>query len=366
MLKNKKKSRLIFCAIVAICLISVTPTITGLYLNDLEDVTITDVFNNQYIRYNSTNANWTNQNVTFGNPFNQNLNITDDVIFNTVTSTFFGDGGNLTNITGVGGNPFNQDLNTTDSVTFNIINASGYVWIDTALLVGRDTTLRFFMEAEAGCFLTSMTESADAYTFMTYLASRHKWGTAIGLYPSDDDMYLVPFEIDTVVCSFLGVGVEEPETRIMLPNTEDEGGTGTAYEWAVYSDSRVKSWINELPKDKVISFCENVSIMMYNPIDSWLNEFGILQFGDADTNKINVGISAQDLYNYVNVTFGEKYANAVVHKPRNESTGFWSVSYRNVQMIFDRMTQINHNRITNIENFLFLYGYDTNINYGDS
>ena len=122
MLKNKKKSRLIFCAIIAICLISVTPTITGLYLNDLEDVTITDIYNNQYIKYNSTSANWTNQNVTFGNPFNQNLNTTDNVNFNWVTAnSFFGDGGNLTNITGVGGNPFNQNLNTTDNVTFNNI-----------------------------------------------------------------------------------------------------------------------------------------------------------------------------------------------------------------------------------------------------
>lgn len=300
-------------------------------------------------------------------PIDGSRNMTNSLIINgnLYAYSLFGDGGNLTNISGADGNPFNQDLNTTDDVIFNNIVATGYTWVNGVLFVGRTETLRLYYEYPVGCFLTAMTESADAYALMNYMALMHKWDTAIGIAYSDDSMYLVPFELDTSLFSFLGVGVEEPETRIMLPNTEDAGGTGTAYDWAVYSDSRVKSWINELPKDKVISFCENVSIMMYNPINSWFNEFGILQFGDVNVNKINVGISAQDLYNYVNVTFGEKYANAVVHKPQNESTGFWSVSYRNVQMIFDRMTQINHNRITNIENFLLLYGYDPNEVYGD-
>lgn len=69
----------------------------------------------------------------YSNWFNQNLNATDDVIFGKVTSTFHGDGGNLTNITGIGGNPFNQWLNTTDNATFtwmdilNDINITGNI-----------------------------------------------------------------------------------------------------------------------------------------------------------------------------------------------------------------------------------------------
>jgi len=120
MSKKKKKSRLLFGVIIAVCIISTTPIITGLYLDDLEDVTITDIFNNQYIRYNTTTANWTNQNVTFGNPFNQSLNTTDNVVFNNVISgAFLGDGSGLTDL-------FDQELDTTDNVIFNWVTAHSF------------------------------------------------------------------------------------------------------------------------------------------------------------------------------------------------------------------------------------------------
>lgn len=46
------------------------------------------------------------------------------VVGDIFASAFFGDGGNLTNISGVGGNVFDQDLNTTNDVVFNSTTSS--------------------------------------------------------------------------------------------------------------------------------------------------------------------------------------------------------------------------------------------------
>jgi len=62
---------------------------------------------------NGTTGNWN---------FTENISVDNNVY----GGAFHGDGGNLTNITGVGSNPFNQDLNTTDNATFNNLSVNNF------------------------------------------------------------------------------------------------------------------------------------------------------------------------------------------------------------------------------------------------
>ena len=50
-------------------------------LDDLDDVIIIDPFDGQYLRFDNSSKNWTNVNVSPTNPFNQDLNTSDDVDF---------------------------------------------------------------------------------------------------------------------------------------------------------------------------------------------------------------------------------------------------------------------------------------------
>lgn len=109
--------------------VATSPLIMGLYLDDLEDVTITLPVNCNILHYNGTN--WTNYDL-----WNQTITWYQNHTFNSIIQaySFYGDGGNLTNITTVGdgfaGNkshPHNQDLNTTDNVTFQDIYI-GDIW----------------------------------------------------------------------------------------------------------------------------------------------------------------------------------------------------------------------------------------------
>ena len=63
--------------------------------------------------------------------YDQDLNTTNDVDFNTVSATtFYGDGSNLTGIS-----QFNQSLNTTDSVQFDVVTANSFVGLPEGLKV---------------------------------------------------------------------------------------------------------------------------------------------------------------------------------------------------------------------------------------
>ena len=170
---NKKGRRITFLLIGVMFLTSIAIPISGLSLNDLDDVIITPpLYNEQHLTYDSGLANWTNSNFTGGtfiysNWFNQKLNTTDsptfatintgqganelyamnqnvrttdDVTFNSVNATLFGDGGNLTNITAIGdgysgdtGHPHNQDLNTSSNVQFNDVTAHYFIGDGTQL-----------------------------------------------------------------------------------------------------------------------------------------------------------------------------------------------------------------------------------------
>jgi len=93
MKRNKKRNKLFLMLVIALCIVAITPIVQAIFLNDLEDVTIATPSDGEFLRYNSTSANWTNVIFTgaTGNPFNQDLNTTDNVIFNNITAN-----GNLT------------------------------------------------------------------------------------------------------------------------------------------------------------------------------------------------------------------------------------------------------------------------------
>jgi len=135
------------------------------------------------------------------------------------------------------------------------------------------------------------------------------------------------------------------------------------------SDERVKTLISTMGKTKVKQFCENISIWLFSWNDysylyenyteceeqeyynesseQWENyticynltrKIGI-DFGD-ETDNYDVGIPAQSLFQYVNESFGEDYAHALVHVPDNEDVELWNVNYKSVSLIFSRYTQI--------------------------
>jgi hypothetical protein len=327
-----------------------------------------------------------------GHPHNQDLNSTSAVTFATVN-------------TGQGNNDLydmNQNVKTTNNVLFMDIRADddltvdddatvksslavwndcsigqpdnraelsvdGEIWVEEEsedIAIGEGSGLLMFYKSATGSYFKSVVYAEEAiseYAPMYKYAKNYEW--YLGDTKGATDLEMVLDNSGGKNIGFLGVGVDDPETRIMIPESEDEAGTGTAYDWAVYSDNRKKDWINELPENKVIQFCENVGIQMYNPINVTRDEYNNLIFGDTDTSKVNVGISAQNLYNYVENAFGAKYANSVVNKPVDEDKSLWTVSYRNVNLIFDRMVQINHDRLTNMENWLMQYGYDPTEEY---
>ena len=168
------------------------------------------------------------------------------------------------------------------------------------------------------------------------------------------------------------------------------------------SDMRAKTFISGLGKNKVKSFCENVSIWGFvwneygyntvnetvvinmseviggyidNETGEWVEIFNNytvyenisrptdLYFGEP-TDEFDIGIPAQLLFNYVSDTFGEEFAHAIVHVPENDSVELWNVNYKSVSMIFARYSQIIANelkqledRVNALEEFLSLYGY---------
>jgi len=411
MIKNKKIIAILFAGIFLGVIFGnivsskrITVSFTPDELNDLSDVNTTGAAVDKILKYNGTtwivgndetggggggDSYWDRALTTLYTHTN-NDNVQINGTLQAAAGTF------TTLDTGYGAKELGQNVRTTDAVTFTTVNTgqganelydmdqnvqtSDYVNFESMSITGyglheypidNPAGLHLFYDfADDGMswILSSdplyETLFADPHPIMSY-GSNYYWCNGMNdVYPDNIVMSLIDAGYPDTM--FLGLGVDNnlPTYCIQLPTTEDEQGTGIAYDWATYSDNRVKSWIMELPKNKVIDFCENVDIKMYNPINSSVNKTtGLLEFGDIDTTKVNVGISAQDLYSYVSSNFNEMYANSVVHKPSDETTGLWGVSYRNVQMIFDRMTQINNDRITNMENFLIQYGYDPDTIY---
>ena len=100
------------------------------------------------------------------------------VVGDIFASAFFGDGGNLTNISGVGGNVFDQDLNTTNDVVFNSTTSSFHG--DGGNLT--NVSSKFWNTSQNILYLNGTTydrvgigTATPSYEFHIYDANSHAW-----------------------------------------------------------------------------------------------------------------------------------------------------------------------------------------------
>lgn len=132
--KNQKRGkRTTLFMIGLIFLIILLPIVTGLSLNDLDDVIVISPNDGDILRYNSALGNWTNvtppfpPSFTYSDWFNQKLNTTDAVTHVTLN-------------TGHGANELyamNQDVRTNDDVTFNTITCTSRIGVKAYLTVNQ-------------------------------------------------------------------------------------------------------------------------------------------------------------------------------------------------------------------------------------
>ena len=124
---------------------------------------------------NITNINASNITTGFYNPFNQDLNTTNNATFtylditnDVVADAFHGDGGNLTNLSAseISGfyNPFNQDLNTTNTPTFENITVGNITMVsgDSYIL---NPYGDIYFGSPAGVYLDNHTFLRNDYNF---------------------------------------------------------------------------------------------------------------------------------------------------------------------------------------------------------
>lgn len=321
-----KRKNMYIVVVFALFFICATPIITGLSLNDLDDVTINPLYDEQLLQYNSTTANWTNINYSVsgdgyagskGHPHNQDLNTTSAVTFTTVN-------------TGQGANELyamNQDVETTDDVTFSKIYIRNPSSNPSDLVIYPYTNQKgqiYFLDSS---FLTRWTlwvDDSDAskrfHIQDTFHASDYG---IVGYYVTGLPSYTA-----------FGFGQLTPTYRIELPNVANAGGRGRANQWAIYSDNRTKNFLGELPQNKVLELYDLIKIQYYNPIENSQDENGFIQIGEIDFDKICIGIDAQDLY-YTMISHGwnERLVSQIVYKPENENINYWSVDYDAIKLI---------------------------------
>jgi len=405
-MKNKRKHRLIFGVIIALCLITTTPVITALYLDDLEDVIISNPYHDQFLRYNSTNANWTNINYTAtgdgyagdkGHPHNQDLNITSDAIFSSVTGAKLNSGLGFYELYAM-----NQDVETTDAVTFLTLNtgfgANELYDMNQNVLTSSDVQFDnagfgasaqsdptkiygYYSEEFSGSSFEELLtlrlhHTGEVYPIGVYLRQKFELtdseytgeaGFTIGRESAENDYTFFGFSTKGALGlnvavridsdGYLGVGDTSPDYRVELPNVAGVSGRGRANDWTTYSDERFKHFLGEMPVNKVIQLYDLISIQYYNPIDNYQDENGTIHIGEINYSKYGVGINAQELYQSIlDAGFSVNLANQIVYKPENELIDYWSVSYNKIIMILIEGARLKiedlENRIEIIEDLL--------------
>jgi len=108
--------------------------------------------------------------------------------------------------------------------------------------------------------------------------------------------------------------VTTPTYALELPNNSEIGiGQALAYDWATYSDGRVKS------EQKALAYGLG-EILQLIPSEYFHNNTLIGSNGIeiGNTGKHDIGLIAQDVYNII---------PEAVSKPENEETELWSISY---------------------------------------
>jgi hypothetical protein len=138
--KNRKRHRLLIVSIFIISLISIYPVVSAIFLDDLEDVETGTAINCNFLHYNGTmwtNYDLWNESIIWykQHTFNNNITFNNITAINVTAIRYYGDGGNLTGISGITlpsylntvGHPHNQDLNMSNNVIFNNITSSANI-----------------------------------------------------------------------------------------------------------------------------------------------------------------------------------------------------------------------------------------------
>lgn len=171
------------------------------------------------------------------------------------------------------------------------------------------------------------------------------------LYSGDDDieLYAGNTKVMTIENSYNHVGIYSETTpyfAVECINQNSADGKMRAYSFPTYSDMRFKTAVIEnLPKNMVKSFCENVSsgIWIFALHDTYQDDNGTIFNLGVNYSNLDFGIPAQHLYNWLNNTdrfgqYAERLANTVVYKPQDETIDYWSVDYESVSLIFAKYT----------------------------
>lgn len=150
-----------------------------------------------------------------GNPFNQDLNTTNDVIFHFVTAhSFFGDGGNLTNITASGdgyagaiGHPHNQDLNTTSNVEFAKVTTNN---VTSGSFYGNGDNLSFTYKGARAYKNANQNIANGVTTIVIFGAESYDYGNCYSTFGStylvdETGLYLITYSVGFTGCPDLAL-----------------------------------------------------------------------------------------------------------------------------------------------------------------
>lgn len=315
------------------------------YIDDLEDVNINSVLNNMFLMYDSGTSNWTAQN------FSYNISSDADPFFNEsdakgytweLANTWNSSGGEWINNTNtiyhigrvnIGTTKVGDLLNwkaglhiwDTEKISMTINSSTRDAFVNINSGGTYDPGFNFFNKENREWIFYSDTSQSDNFKI-------HDTGTAI-------------FTINKLY-NRIGILDTTPSVTIEIEGSGKYSGT-----WVDDSDFRIKDIISGLPKNKVIKFCENVSIYQYYLREYWNDEdTGELYIGNL-TDVRDIGIVAQELYNFTFFEFGEDIANMIVFKGNDSE--IWGVNYPMVNMIFARGWQINNDRLKLLEDEIF-------------
>jgi len=179
--------------------------------------------------------------------------------------------------------------------------------------------------------------------------------TRIGFYNKDSDDYFnisarpghsnkeltISFNAVPIItmegpAETVGIGVNNPTYKLQLPNQSAPGsGQGQAFNWATYSDRRVKSNIQDL--EKVDLKILNIKPVTYKHHDSLFEDDIIIS---KENWEQSYGFVAQELYEIFPET---------VSRPDDEEKELWSVNYNELIPVLIKSMQDLQARINERE-----------------
>jgi len=257
---------------------------------------------------------------------NQDVETNDAVTFLTVN-------------TGQGNNELfsmDQDVESDDNVEFDNLELTETT-TNTKLHIYADNSYKaklFWWDADDGNYWESYIDedAPDVFYWNYWDGTNIEYGMTLR-YTIADEVYT-------------GFGDLSPGYRVETPNVGSTDGRMRANAFTPYSDIRAKTkLIENLPREMVCSFCENVStgIWLFAWKDCEQDIDGTIYINNTNYSRLDLGIPAQYLFNWINDTdrfgqYAERLAHMIVHVPKDESKDFWSVNYNAVHLLYNKYT----------------------------